>query len=226
MMYSLDGENWNSKIPTGTAAGDYTVWYYVQGGGNHNDSEPASVSVTIKKAAAAYNAPSANTLTYNGSAQALVTGGTTADGTMMYKLGEDGAYSATAPSAEDADTYTVYYYVKGNSNHEDSAEQKIDVTISRLDITGKTVDITLAGSLTYNGAEQTMGVSSVKLDALTVTCTVSGNTGINAGDYTLTITGSGNFKGTATKEWSIARKSVMVAAKDQTIAYGRIHFRH
>ena len=221
MMYKLgeDGE-YTNNIPTGNAAGDYIVWYYVKGDANHADSAPASVSVKIKKAAADYEDPAANTLTYNGSTHALVTEGTTADGTIMYKLGENGTYSATVPSAENAGTYTVYYYVKGDSNHEDSAEQKIDVTIGQLDITGKTVDITLAGSLIYNGAEQTMGVSSVKLDALTVTYTVSGNTGTNADSYVLTVTGTDNFKGTATKEWSIAKKSVTITAKDQTITYG------
>ena len=221
MMYRL-GENgdYTNSIPTGNAAGEYIVWYYVKGDANHADSVPASVSVRIKKAAADYEDPTANTLTYNGNAQALVTEGTTADGTMMYKLGENGTYSATVPSAKDADTYTVYYYVKGDSNHEDSAEQKIDVTIGQLDITGKTVNITLADTLVYNGAEQTMGVSTVKLNDLTVTYTVSGNTGINATDYTLTIIGNGNFKGTATKEWSIAKKSVTVTAKDQSITYG------
>lgn len=35
------------NIPGGTEAGDYYVWYKVLGDENHNDSEPASVKVTI-----------------------------------------------------------------------------------------------------------------------------------------------------------------------------------
>lgn len=43
-----DGD-WSADIPTGTDAGEYTVWYRVKGDKNHNDSEPASLKVTIEK---------------------------------------------------------------------------------------------------------------------------------------------------------------------------------
>ena len=176
----------------------------------------ASISFAIDKAPPTVTAPTANKLTYTGKAQALVTAGSSADGTMMYKLGEDGTYSTNIPTAKDAGSYTVYYYVKGDSNHNDSEAQKISVTMEQLDITGKTVDITLAGSLTYNGAEQTMGVSSVRVDGLNVTYTVSGNTGTDAMTYTLTVTANGNFKGTAAKAWSIVKESASPATGDDS----------
>ena len=47
MQYSLDGTNYSSAIPTGTVAKTYTVWYKVVGDENHNDTEPASIEVTI-----------------------------------------------------------------------------------------------------------------------------------------------------------------------------------
>ena len=50
MYYSLDGNAWSETIPTGTAAGDYTVYYKVIGDGNHSDSEGSSVNVAIGKA--------------------------------------------------------------------------------------------------------------------------------------------------------------------------------
>lgn len=51
MVYSLteDGE-YTTSIPQGTNAGDYKVWYYVQGDANYNDSAKDSVAVTIEKA--------------------------------------------------------------------------------------------------------------------------------------------------------------------------------
>lgn len=51
MVYSLteDGE-YTTSIPQGTNAGDYKVWYYVQGDANHKDSAKDSVAVTIEKA--------------------------------------------------------------------------------------------------------------------------------------------------------------------------------
>ena len=47
MQYSLDGVSYSEAIPTGTAAGSYTVYYKVVGDANHSDTEPASVTVKI-----------------------------------------------------------------------------------------------------------------------------------------------------------------------------------
>ena len=47
MVYSLDGAEYSETIPQGTNAGDYTVYYKVIGDANHNDTEPATVTVTI-----------------------------------------------------------------------------------------------------------------------------------------------------------------------------------
>ncbi len=108
-------------------------------------------------------APSANTLTYNGDAQALITAGTTNDGTFMYKLGEDGEYSADIPEAKNAGTYIVYYYIAADSNHTDGTEGSVSVKISP-----KTVKVTV------ENAEKTYGESDPEL-----TCTTDG---VVAGD--------------------------------------------
>ena len=50
MQYSLDGTNFSPDIPTGTDAGEYTVYYKVVGDANHSDTEPETVSVTIAEA--------------------------------------------------------------------------------------------------------------------------------------------------------------------------------
>ena len=51
MVYSLtENGEYTTSIPQGTNAGDYTVWYYVQGDANHKDSAKDSVAVTIAKA--------------------------------------------------------------------------------------------------------------------------------------------------------------------------------
>ena len=53
MVYSLEQNGkYAESIPTGTNAGDYTVWYKVAGDANHNDTAPASEQVTIAKKAA------------------------------------------------------------------------------------------------------------------------------------------------------------------------------
>lgn len=43
------------------------------------------------------------------------------------------------------------------------------------------------------------------MGGLTVTYNVTGNTGTDAGNYTLTITGTGNFAGSVTKAWNITK---------------------
>lgn len=49
LNYSLDNTNWSEDIPTGTNAGDYTVYYKVVGDESHADYTPDdnSVAVTI-----------------------------------------------------------------------------------------------------------------------------------------------------------------------------------
>ena len=50
MVYSLNGQDYDDAVPTGTKAGDYTVWYKVKGDDNHSDTDPQSISVSIGKA--------------------------------------------------------------------------------------------------------------------------------------------------------------------------------
>lgn len=71
-------------------------------------------------------------------------------------------------------------------------------------------EITLGGTLTYNGSEQTQKVAAVIWDETAVPAseyTVTGNTGTDAGTYTLTITAkpTGNYTGSVTKEFTIGK---------------------
>ena len=61
--------------------------------------------------------PTANTLTYTGAAQALVTAGTASIGEVVYSLTEMGTYSTTIPTGTNAGTYTVWYKVEGTTNY-------------------------------------------------------------------------------------------------------------
>ncbi len=47
LLYSLDGTNYSTDIPTGTAAGTYTVYYKVEGSDNWNAVDAQTVEVTI-----------------------------------------------------------------------------------------------------------------------------------------------------------------------------------
>ena len=126
-----DGE-WGESIPAAINAGTYKVFYRIKGDESHADYEVTEpVTITIAKANAEFTAPTAKTdLVYTGSAIELVVAGSATGGEMQYKLGED-EYDTTVPAAINAGTYTVYYKVIGDGNHNDAAEVSITVTIAK-----------------------------------------------------------------------------------------------
>ena len=162
-----------------------------------------TVQVTVNKADAACTAPTANDLTYDGTAQALVAAGSTADGEMQYSLAENGAYSTAIPTGTDAGTYTVWYKVIGDRNHNDSAARSVTVELKQLSITGAATIELENVTLVYTGQPLTQRVKSVTLGELNVTYTVSGNVQTGSGNHVLTVTGIGNFTGEAYARFDI-----------------------
>lgn len=100
----------------------------------------------------------------------------------------------------DAGTYTVWY-----RTYLSDAPDNISVTIAPLDING--AEIVLWPSPVYNGKEQVQHVESVMVEGLFVTYVVSGNSATEVGEYTLTITGSGNFCGTVECVWELVEST-------------------
>ena len=101
----------------------------------YTGTDAITVSVTLKETSTVTAAPTAiPDLVYKGSNQALITAGTATGGTLYYKL-NNGTYSKDLPTAKNADTYTVYYKVVGDDDHEDSAEQSFTVTIRKAAVT-------------------------------------------------------------------------------------------
>ena len=102
-------------------------------------------TLTIHDTKAKVETPAtAKTLTYNSEAQQLVTAGTTADGTMMYAIATEAPstsdkdkWSSELPTAIDAGTYSIYYYVKSDENHSDSDVYKVEnpAQINKKEIT-------------------------------------------------------------------------------------------
>ena len=122
VQYSTDGgTTWSDQIPTGTAAGGYTVKVKYTSA-NYNDLAGEDVAVTIAKVAPTVTAPTAKTLSYTGEAQELVTAGTATGGTMQYSL--DGvSYSEAIPTGTAAGSYYVWYKIVGDENHNDTAAE-------------------------------------------------------------------------------------------------------
>jgi hypothetical protein len=125
---------WSDAVPEGTDAKTYKVWYMVSGDPDHNDSVPTAVTVTIAKAASTVTAPTAaGGLVYTGTAQALISAGAASGGTLEYRLGTGGAWGTSVPEATGAGSYTVYYRVTGDANHEDDAGGSVAVAIAQAE---------------------------------------------------------------------------------------------
>lgn len=126
-----------------------------------------SASITVNKAAVPedmFTAPAARELTYNKSAQELVTAGTsnTALGSILYSLDKTAdSWSAAVPQKTNAGSYTVYWYIPESTNYQSvgSAEQpqEIAVSIAKADLTPDTdFYAPTANALTFNGTQQTL----------------------------------------------------------------------
>ena len=114
--------------------------------------------------------------------------------------------SAEAPTDAGSYTVTVTYAPGGQTGSADFTVHPESV----IPYCSVTLDTT---TLTYNGLEQTKGVT-VDRDGTVlvegVDYTVTGNTQTNAGSYTITITGLGNVGGTKTRSFSIGQKTPTV----------------
>ena len=205
--------------------------------------DKASVTLTAnltlyaqwKEAATASTAPTANTLTYNGAEQTLVTAGTTTEGAMQYALGNNattaptGEYGATIPTGTNAKTYYVWYKVVGDSHHTDSAPACVTVTINKAAITPT---VTMSG-WTYGGTASNPGVTSGNSGSGSVTYayklkTADDNTYASAkptaaGTYKVraVIAETDNYLGeTVEQEFTIAQKALTVTASKGSVTYG------
>ena len=86
----------------------------------------------IAKANVTFTEPTAQQdLVYSGTAQALTIGGSAEGGEILYSTAENGDYSADVIKGTNAGSYEVWYKVAGDSNHNDIASQKINVSIAK-----------------------------------------------------------------------------------------------
>jgi len=170
------------------SAGNHTFRFSATCDGYEKMSKDIVVTVQRASISASLITPpiAQENLTYTGQEQALITAGSvTKYGTMQYSLTENGTYSQVIPTGTDAGTYTVWYRVIGDANHNDIAPASVLVRIGKksLTITGVT-----AASKPYDGTTNA-GITSVTFDGVN----------LNRGtDYTVTASfddaGAGNGK--------------------------------
>lgn len=160
------------QLSTGLDAGTYMFYCIAATDGYAVASE--NIGVTVEKAEADGTAPQAvESLSYTGSAQNLITAGSTSDGAMQYSLAQNGTYTDTIPTGTDAGTYTVWYQIIGDNNHKDSEPASVKATIAPMKLSGvvkpeagavtKTYDKTNAAGLTVVTFLQENGTDTIDI---------------------------------------------------------------
>ena len=192
------------------AGNDYEAVVSLSGDTAGNYALPASATKTFSIAKAGI-APSVSLdgWTYGDEAKSPSVSGNTSGGAVTYAY-YDAEDNALSGQPADAGTYSVKATVAETANYKEATTKPCVFTIARKGISKAVIE--LGDSLTCNDAEQVQTVQSVTVDGLKVTYTVSDNKATAAGDYTLTVTGTGNFTGTATKKFTVAPNPDQVAA--------------
>ncbi len=210
----------NAGTYTSVTLGDLTSMLTLTGDARDNYSlvftgGTVATDVTIEKIPATIlTAPAANRLTYNTFAQTLVTAGVANGGTMMYSLSENGTYTEEIPTAANAGDYTVWYYVKGDGNHNDSAKASIAVNVEKATPALGTVFATIPDN-------------STEIDQIMLGCgvgMVDGNLRVDAGQslvwgeneiaYTFTPVDTDNYNAVTGKVTVVVKDTIV-----PTVAY-------
>lgn len=151
-------------------AGTYIVKASVAATDNYDAAEQTTTFV-IAKAAAQVTAPTAKTdLTYNGEAQTLVNAGSATGASIEYKLGADGEWTQTLPTATNAGEYKVYYKFTAEDNYTvDETESQLTVTIAKAQ---DGIDFSIEGVEVHCG-ESVPELTATSTSGNTVTFTYS-----------------------------------------------------
>ncbi len=209
----VDGETCDVTV-TGAArtVGTHTATATEVSNDNYKLPTANSTSFTISSADPTYVLPDANDLTYDGTAQELVSGGEVEGGHFEYSTSQTGTYSETVPSATNAGTYSVWVKVVGDANHNDTDPVEIEASIAKKTIGLRWSDTTFE----YDGEEHVPTATATGVaSGDTVNVTVTGAQ-TDAGNYTATATaisgtGSANYElpATVTAEFEITRADAL-----------------
>ena len=121
--------------------------------------------------------------------------------------------SSTANSLSSGHTYAENFTNAGGTSNDHKS-----LTINPRSISKVTASVT---TVTYNGSQQTatVSISDAGGNLTSNDYTISGNTGTNAKDYTITITGRNNYTDTKTITWTIKKRPVTITADSASKTY-------
>ena len=182
MMYCLgDSGDFSADIPTGTNAGDYSVWYKVVGDENHSDTDPVGVKITIAQKPLTVSVPSPSVyvgdsapelaLTYTG----LVDGErvTPSEAPVFTITKADGTVIALEDAVKTAGTYTITWSnadqgFTGDENYDIQTETAGTLTVSNRSSGGTTTYPVQVEENSQNGGVQVSPKNAVPGTLVTV----------------------------------------------------------
>lgn len=210
---TLTSDDYDVAYSNNTNVGEATIT--VTGKGDYKGT--ATGHFSISKAASTYTSPAAQTLTYTGSAQNLLSAGSTNHGTIQYSS-DNSTWSTTIPQGTNAGSYTAYWKLVGDSNHTDVDAQELSVSIAKADRTisfttnpstvtiGETIMVVATpsagasdGTITYTSSDTTKAtvsgdvITGVAEGTTTITATVSAGSNYNSAttSYSLSVEPAG-----------------------------------
>lgn len=214
-----EGKDYTLEFANNVNAGTATV--IVTGAGDYEGTTTTEFTI-LKADSAVETQPTANELTYNGTAQKLITAGSAVNSTMVYSL--DGAeYSEEIPTGTDAGTYYVYYKVIGDANHNDSEPETVTVTIGKKPVTvSATVPDRIYGDdyrvdtskvvVTFDGIIDGDDVGYAVIDAYYQVHTVTDNAPVQV-VYNANGTDAGNYQFPEYGDWLAPNYPVQTTGK-------------
>ncbi len=222
--YEIVGENHgcsisNSSFTSGSEVCSVTVRVTLEGNKNYKNTVK-TFTVTVRAKNTALLTVTQDDVEYNygedignlspdfdGEAGTLVSQSMVYAGTLWN--GSSYASSETKPTQAGTYTVTVTY----------ESKDTIYTGSTTFNINPKKIDgtITLGPALTYTGAPQTQTIANIQTGDYIYTeedYDVSGNVQTNAGTYTLTLEGKGNFTGTTSTSYTIAKATPQLSDFD------------
>lgn len=225
--YSKKGKkSWSAEVPT--EVGDYTVKATVAETANYLGGT-ATADFAITKASIT-PVVSIEDWMYGEDAKApiLADGSNPGGGKVTFEYSKRGEEKWSQDAPTNAGDYTVKATITAAGNYK-GGSATADFAIAGKSI--KDAKVVLGPSLTANDQEQEQTIESVTLaDGTELTAadfTVSGNKVTAAGDYTLTVTGAGNYADTVDVAFTVAPNPDQVAADavvEKIEAIGKVEY--
>ena len=207
-------------VPVYTNAGEYVIWYRVSNP-NYDDFVHAAKLTITNRPVTVTSAD--GSWTYDGQAHSNAT--VTTEG---FVDGEGVVANNFATITDVGSAANSFGYVFADGTFAENYTVTCvtgTLTVVAAGMDGWTDDakwsVTLSGdSAKYDGTVKTCEVTALAYDGFAIpTFTVAGNTATDTGDYTLTVTGMGNFSGSHTFPWSIVKREVTLTSGSASKVY-------